>query len=56
MNVYCKKHPEELLRSMYYILRVVERKIVGTTTRRTEWVYCVKCDKPYKPKASFTSA
>jgi len=55
-DVYCPRHKKTFMKRMYIISSRDTKKTktnihgkVGSTTR-TNWFYCVDCDKPYKVK------
>jgi len=50
MKVYCKKHPAEQLRVMFIHTLRIERKKKQGTVLKTDWLFCKKCNKPYKVK------
>ncbi len=58
MKIYCPKHPKQTLNTLVYQVMSQEKKKKGIkqgAIMRTKWLYCSICDKPYKPKVSFTN-
>jgi len=54
MRVNCPKHKNENLQMLRYAVadKKIKNKRQGLSIK-TEWYYCVKCDKPYKIVWSF---
>lgn len=53
MNIMCPKHPKEILHVTRYAILLGKKGDRYATSDRTGWLYCVKCDKMYKPKMTF---
>jgi len=50
LKVFCPRHPKEQLRVMF--CHQLNPKNNQGRLLRTDWLYCKKCEKPYKVKIS----
>ena len=54
MKVFCPKHKTEKLRVSCYVTNSEQRERLDLITVTTDWLFCEKCNKPYKPKVKFS--
>lgn len=52
MIIYCPKHKNERLHQLF--ISVSEQSVKKLKTMKSlEYMFCEKCNKPYKPKVKF---